>query len=209
MPGQRSARGRARGSWALRLAGIGFVVLVAGGAVAADLLAGHRHAAKPPARLSTKVASVQTVSLLTPGPAGQAGSAGDPQFLLLSPDGLAFTAISPGHLPTGYPQWTADQMVGGSYVFIYISSGRCLAAASGPAATLQRCDLSGRQRWIREYRSTSPNGQGYWQLRNAADGRCLSVGNPAAAAHGARSPAQLQRCARTPSWTQLIAFSGY
>jgi hypothetical protein len=210
MPGQRSARGRARGSWALRLAGIGFVVVVAGAAVSAYLLAGHRHAAKPPARLSTKVASVQAVGLLTPDAAGQAGAPAHPQLLLLSSGGLAFTTVSPGDPPAGFPEWTADQMVGGSYVFIYISSGQCLGSAPGAAATLQRCDLSGRQRWIRADGRTSASGQEYGQLRNAADGRCLTAASPAAASTataGAAGSASLQRCAQPPGWTQLTAFS--
>jgi hypothetical protein len=205
MPGQRSARGRARGSWALRLAGIGFVVVVAGGVVAGYLAAGHRAAAKPAARLSSKVASVQAVGLLTPDAAGQAGAPAQPQLLLLSAGGLAFTPVRPGGPPASFPEWTADQMVGGSYIFIYITSGQCLGAAPGGTATLQRCDLSGRQRWIRTGGPASANGQQYGQLRNTADGRCLAAGGQGAA--GAAGAASLQRCAATPGWTQLTAFS--
>ena len=178
---------------------------VAGGAVAVYLIAGHRPAAKAPARLSTKVASVQAVGLLTPDASRQAGAPAQPQLLLLSPAGLAFTTVSHGGPPASFPEWTADQMVGGSYIFIYISSGQCLGAAPGATAALQRCDLSGRQRWIREDGRTTASGQEYGQLRNAADGRCLTAGGPAAA--GGAGSVSLQRCARPPGWTQLTAFS--
>ncbi len=100
-------------------------------------------------------------------------------------------------------------MVGGSYIFIYISAGRCLSSASGQA-TLQRCDLSQRQRWTREYHGTDASGQELWRLRNAADGRCLTVGGPVAAAAATGSGADLQPCGSGVSWRQLIAFwSGY
>ena len=100
-------------------------------------------------------------------------------------------------------------MVGGSYIFIYISTGRCLSSASGQA-TLQRCDLSERQRWTREYHGTDASGQELWRLRNAADGRCLTVGGPVAAAAATGSGADLQPCGSGVSWRQLMAFwSGY
>ena len=99
-------------------------------------------------------------------------------------------------------------MVGGGYIFIYISAGRCLAATPARAAVLQRCDLSDRQRWTREYHSTDATGQDYWQLRNDADGRCLTVGSPVASAGGTAAGAQLelQRCGTGGSWRQLVAF---
>ncbi len=99
-------------------------------------------------------------------------------------------------------------MVGGGYIFIYISTGRCLAATPARAAVLQRCDLSDLQRWTREYHSTDATGQDYWQLRNDADGRCLTVGSPVASAGGAAPGAQLelQRCGTGGSWRQLVAF---
>jgi hypothetical protein len=190
---------------------VGFVVLVAAGAVAVYLLAGHRHAAKPAARLSTKVASVQAVGLLTPDASSQAGAPARAQLLLLSAGGLGFTPVTPGAPPAGYPEWTADQMVDGSYVFIYISTGQCLGSAPGAAAALQRCDLSARQRWTREDRTTSASGQAYGQLRNATDGRCLTAASPGpAGGTGAPGPgggAALRPCAAQPGWTQLTAFS--
>ncbi len=98
-------------------------------------------------------------------------------------------------------------MVGGSYIFIYISTGRCLDATASHAAVLERCDLSERQRWTREYHSTGASGQDYWQLRNDSDGRCLTVGSPVAAGSaGAGAGAELQRCGTGGSWPQLIAF---
>jgi len=192
-------------------------VLLAGSAATVYALAGHQPAAKHADRLSARVASVQTVGLATPGPAGGPGGTAsdeDPELLLAAPHGLMFRAVRPADLPGGYPEWTADQMVGGGYIFIYIQTGRCLASGAGPVATLQRCDLSERQRWSREYYSTDSSGQQYWQLRNAADRRCLTAGarsaTAAAAGSAAGSAAQLQRCGTGASWRQLIAFwSGY
>jgi Ricin-type beta-trefoil lectin domain-like len=208
MPGQRSARARARGSWALRLAGIAVAVLLAGGGAALYVVAGQGHG-KPAARLSGRVAGVQTVGLAAPGPATQP-TAGQPAasagLLLASPHGLIFSPANRTDPPASYPEWTADQMVGGSYIFIYISTGQCLSAAAGQAATLRRCDLSQWQRWTRAYYSTNAAGDGLWQLRNGADGRCLTVGGPVAAATATGSVAALQRCGADGSWRQLIAF---
>ncbi len=67
---------------------------------------------------------MQTVGMASPGP----GSDGSAELLLASPHGLAFTPAKPTQLPASFPEWTADQMVGGGYIFIYISSGRCLGA---------------------------------------------------------------------------------
>jgi Ricin-type beta-trefoil lectin domain-like len=208
MPGQRSARARARGSWALRLAGIGLAVLLAGGGVVAYLVTEPGQDAKHDAGPSVRVASVQTVGLASPGPAGQAGPGTAPELLLAGPRGLTFAPAKPTALPAGFPEWTADQMVGGGYVFIYTSTGRCLAVTPARAAVLQRCDLSDRQRWTREYHSTDATGQNYWQLRNDADGRCLTVGSPVASSGGAAPGArlELQRCGTGGSWRQLIAF---
>ena len=99
-------------------------------------------------------------------------------------------------------------MVGGGYIFIYISTGQCLGATGARTAALQRCDLSERQRWTREYHSTGANGQDYWQLRNDDNGRCLAVGSPVAAAGSAAAGGQLelQPCGTGGSWRQLIAF---
>jgi len=196
----------------LRLAGIGVAVLLAGGGVVAYLVAEPGQHAQHDASLPVRVASVQTVGLASPGPAGQAGPGTAPELLLAGPRGLTFTPARPAAPPAGYPEWTADQMVGGGYIFIYISTGRCLAATAAQAAALQRCDLSERQRWTREYHGTDATGQDYWQLRNAADGRCLTAGSPVAATGTAGPGArlELQPCGTGGSWRQLVAFwSGY
>jgi hypothetical protein len=187
----------------MRLAGIGFAVLIAGSAAAVYVLAGQRHVTNHDSPLSARVSSEQAVGLASPGPAGRAAAA--PELLVVAPHTLEFTPVKPADLPAGYPEWTADQMVDGSFIFIYISSGQCLSAA-GPAATLRRCDLTEQQRWTREHSSTGSGGLDYWQFRNDADGRCLTVGTPPGAADGAGAAADLQRCAATPSWTQLISF---
>ncbi len=50
----------------------------------------------------------------------------------------------------GQPEWIADVMTDGGYIFIYLPTSQCLAA-TGPRArprlTAARCDLSLRQRW--------------------------------------------------------------
>ena len=189
----------------MRLAGIGFAVLIAGSGAAVYVLAGHRHLTGHGSGLPARVARVEAVGLASPGPAGQAAPAAAPELLAGTPHGLEFTPVKPTDLPAGYPEWTADQMVGGSYIFIYISSGQCLSAA-GPAPALRRCDLSEQQRWTRAYSSAGSGGLAYWQFRNNADGRCLAVGTAPGAAGAAGAPADLQRCAAVPSWTQLISF---
>ena len=184
-------------------------MLLAAGGTAGYLLVGQVHAARHASRLSARVASVQTVGLAAPGPASRAAAGTAAELLLASPHGLTFRPAKRTDLPAGYPEWTADQMVGGSYIFIYISTGRCLSSTSGQA-TLQRCDLSERQRWTREYHGTDASGQELWHLRNAADGRCLTVGSPVAAAAAAGSGAELQPCGNGVTWRQLMAFwSGY
>jgi hypothetical protein len=206
MPGQRSAHGRARGSWALRFAGIGFVVLLAGGATAGYLATSRSHPRKP-AALPTAVTSEQAVGLFTAPAPGHGHTAGS--WLLQPASGrLAFTPGSPASPPPGFPEWTADQMSGGGYIVIDITSGECLSAGPGQAPALRHCDLSRQQRWNRTQRGTSAGTQQYAELRNAASGRCLSVASPAATAPAASpAPAQLASCAADPSWAQLITFS--
>lgn len=205
MPGQRSAHGRARGSWAVRFAGIGFVVLLAGGATAGYLATSRSHSRKPAALPST-VTSEQAVGLLT-APAPGHGAAAGSRLLMQSGGQLTFTPARPASLPAGFPEWTADQMTGGGYVFIDIASGECLAAGRGHAPTLERCDLSRQQRWTRAQRGGSAGTQQFAELRSAASGRCLSVATPVPSGP---APAQLASCAASPSWTQLITFfSGF
>jgi hypothetical protein len=216
MLGERSAGARrARGSRAARIAGIGVVLLLAATGIIASLVASHPHVtprgtalpagrAAPPAR----VASVQEVGLVSPGPAaaagGAAGAAAAPaETLLKSGSGLAFALVEQ---PT--PEWTADQMVGGTYIFIYISDGMCLSSAGRGvtghgAAVLQRCNLGYAQRWRRQ----EADARGYWQLRNAGDGRCLTLADAVPAAGPGRFRAELAPCGGQQDWRQRVTFS--
>jgi hypothetical protein len=215
MAGLRGPGGRTRGSWIPRLAGIGLVVLpaVAGAAVYlahanAPRSSGARsHPASTPT-VQARVLSTQPAGIADPGPPGRDGARATPELLLDSAAGLRFSPASESRPPPGYPEWTVDQMQDGSYTIIYISTGRCLAASAGSAAgvLLQRCDLSIRQRWLRQFQDHGAASHSFWLMRNAATGRCLTAGAALAAGRSAARPAQLQSCARSPGWQQLITF---
>src|SRR6185437_13058705 len=96
-------RPRTRGSWAARMIGISFVVLVAGAGVAAYLVFGTR-AIKTADVLPTRVLSTQAVGLVVSAPAASGSGAGPPAAA-----------------------WTSDQMAGGTYILIYLQNGLCLA----------------------------------------------------------------------------------
>jgi hypothetical protein len=202
MRGQGSGRGRLRSSGAARLAGAGLAVLLAAVGVTAYLIA---DAGKGAAPLPTQVLGTQAVGLVNPGPAGvveasgraSAGTSQSGGTLVASRPGLTFsTAAQAG------AQWTADQMAGGTYIFIYLANGLCLASPALPAATamLQRCDLAADQRWLRQELTVSSGGTDYWQLRNAADSQCLTAGS-------AGQVAQVEPCQAPPGWNQLVSFA--
>ena len=194
MPGKRNARSRVRGSWAARLIGIGLAILLAG--IGATLYLIYGNQASPAATLPTRVLGTQAIGLVNPGPPPQAGASAAPQAFLASRSDLSF-------VPAGPPaaDWTADQLAGGTYIFIYLPNGRCLASSRASAVTLARCDLGAAgQRWVRQ-RLASQGGVDYWQLRNLSNGRCLT-----AAAQPGRSTARLERCQASPGWIQLVAF---
>jgi hypothetical protein len=200
MRGKRDARARVRGSGMARLTGAGLAILLAGVGVAAYLIVGGSHARPDASELPAKVLGTQAVGLVNPGPAP---SGADPQMLLLlaTRDGLSFT--SAGQVGAN---WTADQMSGGTYIFIYLPNGLCLGSARGTPAALQRCSLQANQRWAPERQVTGANGVDYSQLRNLSDGRCLTAVAAAGAASSAPTTARLERCQAAPDWHQLIAF---
>jgi hypothetical protein len=186
------------------MVGIAFVVLVAGAGIAAYLVFGTR-ARKTADVLPTRVLSTQAVGLVVAGPAGAAGATSAPQMLTASSSDLSFARGG-----AGGAAWTSDQMAGGTYIFIYLQNGLCLApkpvssSASGTpaparAVLLQRCNLLASQRWVRQDRTPGAGGLDYWQLRNLADGRCLTAGPDGSAA-------QLETCAASPGRQQLVAF---
>jgi hypothetical protein len=190
MPGKRSARSRVRGSWAARLTGAGFAILLAAVGAAVYLLVGGAHADNDSSDLPTRVLTTQAIGLAS------SPSASDVDVLAAAPSGLAFS----GSESTG-ASWTADQMAGGTYIFIYLQNGRCLGPSRAASVSLQRCSLQADQRWVRQHSVIGGNGLEYWQLRNLSDGRCLT-----AVAAGGPPVARLERCQPSPGTGQLIAF---
>jgi hypothetical protein len=188
MPGKRNARSRVRGSWAARLTGVGFAILLAAVGAAVYLLVGGAHADS--SDLPTRVLATQAIGL------AYSPSAANVDTLEAASSGLGFG----GSESTG-ANWTADQMAGGTYIFIYLQSGRCLGPSRASDVSLQRCSLQAPQRWVRQHSVQGSNGLEYWQLRNLSNGRCLT-----AVAAGGPAAARLERCQASPGASQLIAF---
>jgi hypothetical protein len=202
MPGKRSSRTRVRGSWAARLTGAGFAILLAVVGVATYLVVGGSHASKDATALPTRVVGTQAIGLINTGPATSGDANPDPQTLLASRSGLSF--VTSGQSGAN---WTADQMVGGTYIFIYLPTGQCLGPSSlGSLAGLAKCNLAASQRWVRRDGQADSTGLEYWQLRNLASGLCLTSVAAKGPAKTAASAARLQRCQSRPGWRQLIAF---
>ncbi len=206
MPGQRRTAGqRARDSRLPRLAGFGVAVLVAGGLVTAYLLAFHPAIAHHAAPLPTKVVSYQSVGLVVADT--QPGSPADQLLQLLSPHGTPqFSALAQTQLAEGSPQWTADLMAGGSYIFIYLPTGQCLSEigqVSQPKLALQHCDLSARQRWRRMQPAVPAQAHDFYQYANLDDGSCLTQRG---VLPGQIYSASLAECSASHPADQLIAF---
>jgi hypothetical protein len=201
MPGKRNARSRVRGSWAARLTGGAFAILLAGVGVAAYLIVGGAHADNSGDVLPTKVLATQAIGLVDAGPAQAAGATPAPQTLLASRSDLSFRAV--GDVTA---DWTADQMAGGTYIFIYLPNGLCLGSPGPKSVALQRCNLQASQRWIRQRSVVGTSGLDYWQLRNLALDRCLTAASAPRQAAAAGSDARLGACQAVPGWNQLVAF---
>lgn len=218
MPGQRGiSTRRSRGSWAVRIAGIA-LALVAAATVASVLVLTqgtprarkHSHAPPPP----RNVVSALTVALVNPGPPPRPDSRPVPEMLQESATGLAFTATGGGQASSGAGQasgqeWTADQMAGGTYIFIYVPDGRCLtapASLTATTATLARCNLGIGQRWRHQFFGTDAAGRDDWQLRSAVDGRCLTAVPPALGSQPGESGVALRGCSVPVGWRQIISF---
>jgi hypothetical protein len=205
MPGQRHSAGpRSRGSWLARLTGISVVLLLAGGGVAVYLVELHPAAARPATSLPTKVLSRQTVGLIAQR---TQPSSGGQLLQLLSPQGtLQFSPVARAQEQAGTPQWTANLMAGNSYIFIFLPSGDCLAAA-GPARqpklALKHCDLTAGQRWRRVRQAVVSQGHDFYQYANLGNGACLTE---AAGQSGLAYGAALETCSPSAPADQLIAF---
>ncbi len=187
MPGKRNARSRVRGSWAARLTGAAFAILLAAVGAAVYLVVGGAHADNSASELPTRVLATQAIGL-----ADSAAGGSDGDTLVTAPSGLAFSGSG-----SAGANWTADQMAGGTYIFIYLQDGLCVGPARATSVSLQRCSLEADQRWVRQHPVTSSNGLEYWQLRNLGDGRCLTAVGAAA---------RLEPCRASPGASQLIAF---
>jgi hypothetical protein len=190
------------------LAGAGLAVLLGAAGATAYLIIDR--VGDPP--LPTRVLGTQAIAMVSPGAAGPQGWSGTgpaPGTLLDSAGRLTFSANA-----RGGAGWTADQMAGGTYIFIYLANGGlCLTSPALPAtaAVLARCDLAANQRWVRVGPTAGGGGLNYWQLRNDADGRCLAAGSPVTAAGngaagGSGPAARMQSCQSAPSWHQLVTF---
>jgi Ricin-type beta-trefoil lectin domain-like len=157
--------------------------------------------------LSAKVTSEQAVGLANLGQTGQAGAANSAATLLFaSAGGLVFTPSSGGENVDSSQQWQADELGRGQFVLLFTPDGLCLTAVgsgSQASAQLARCDSGLDQRWSHPFEGTDGMGRDYWQLRSAADGECLALGS---AGSDGESVAQLQHCAATKPWQQLVMF---
>ena len=200
---------RAKGSWTPRLAGIAVVVVVAGGALGVYLgtahpphpasVASHHH--RP--RLSVKVVQVKTVGVIDFGPDDngrpwQGNTSDRPLMLMPAGQVLDFVAISRRKLLSGPPEWTADQMVDGSEIFIYVPTGQCLSPLGAGRVQLTHCSLGLAQRW-RPLHSRVVLGEAIAQYADAKTGTCLT-------AQSYPAPAVLSTCGPARTKTQEIAF---
>jgi len=188
------------------MSGIGVAVLIAGGAVAAYLVALHpaRHPSPP---LPTKVLSFQAVGLIAP--VAQPGSSSGKLLQLLGTGGTPqFTPLGRAEERAGTPHWTADLMAGNSYIFIDLPTGHCLAAtgpADRPKLALEHCDLKAQQRWRRTRAPVQIQGHDFYQYANLADASCITeTGELPGPVYGAA----LQSCGAVRAPDQLIGFWG-
>jgi len=194
---------RTKGSWTPRLAGIGVIVVLAGGVLAVYLGTAHgqgpvapgHHRSSPP---TSKVASVQTVGLVDfgvyddgDGESWQNDADDHPMMLLKKGSAISFVAISAAEIVSGTPEWTADQLTDGGDIFIYVPTGQCLTAASNGSLSLTHCDLSTDQRW-RTASSEVVMTEPITQYANVSTGRCLT-------APRSPGPALMTACASSQS----------
>ncbi|HEY2508965.1 MAG TPA: RICIN domain-containing protein [Streptosporangiaceae bacterium] len=201
-PGPRRTSGSSRrASWLPRLVGLAVVVVLAGGGVLAYVVGVRPHIEHRTPPLPTTVISAETVGLVAQTP-------GSAQLLqLLNPAGKpGFTPLSTAQAEQGSGQWTANQMAGGTYIFIFLPSGQCLTAA-GPARRptlgLAHCVLTAPQRWRRTNSARLSDGHAFYQYASLSDGECLTQPGTQP---GGRYLASLSTCSAPADATQLIAF---
>ena len=204
--GARHQRSRASHVWVFGSAGLAAAVAVA--IVAVILLTDGSTPAAPRATPpAMNITSTQAVGVANLGPPPARGSAaGTGSLLAQSPAGLAFTPGGGGQAVQPSQQWQADQMGGGAYILVFTADRECLttvATRHGVTAVLARCRLGLSDRWYHPYLGTDPAGRDYWQLRSAANGRCLAVGGKQPDGH---IGVAMQPCSSSMPWQQLITF---
>ena len=126
----------------------------------------------------------------------------------MGPQGTpAFSALGQAQAAQGgTPQWTADLMAGGSYIFIYLPTGQCLSAvgtAGEARLTLRHCDLDASQRWRRTQLAVAARAHDFYQYANLRDGSCVTQ---TGMLPGQVFGASLAACASSQPADQLIAF---
>lgn len=191
-----------------RLAGLGAIVLIAGGGAGVYVItfhpAKHHHAAPLPTKLAS---SPETVGLIAQsGSAASSGSSSGQLVQLLSSQGApTFTPLSAAAAAAqSHGPWNESLIVGGTYIFIFSPDNYCLAAGAHSTLVLARCDQSARQqRWRRVNAQLIRDGHDFYQYANLADGKCLSqltavAGQPVAAG--------LTACDAAQPPSQMIAF---
>lgn len=206
MPGQRhTARPRTRGSRLPRLAGLGVIVVLAAGGAAIYVAGFHPAAEKRPAPLPTRVASTETVGLVAE-PAAAGGPAGAIMQLLTPQQRPAFSPVGISQQQQGQPEWIADVMTDGGYIFIYLPTSQCLASAgprARPRLTAERCNLGSAQRWRRLGTGVLVDRHDFYQFANTSSGKCITQGS-GSAAQGVT--AGLAACDPARPASQLLAF---
>jgi hypothetical protein len=219
---------RTRGSWIPRLTGVGVVVVVTAGGLTA-YLAMHQSATSPgrhhhshrQSALSSKVLKAQTVGLIDFGPdddgdAFQHDSDDHPLMLKPTSLGLTFVTISRRMMADGSPDWTVNEMAGGSTIFIYGPDGQCLTArehastalkskVDGDLVDLAHCNLGRWQRWTPVH-PTTELGQAFAAYRNDQAGYCLTAPRPLKHGRANPGPATLAKCGPPRDRSQEIAF---
>ena len=178
--------------------------MLAGVAAAAYAVAFHPAKPHHAAVLPTKVLSVQTVGLV--GEPAEPDASSKLVQLLSQQQGPTFSPVQQSQEISGVPEWTADQMAGGTYIFIYLPTGHCLASsgpASKPVLAVQRCDLSLQQRWRRMGNLILRSGHDFFQFASAASGKCLTQVAASASQPGG---AGLASCDPLQPVSQLLAF---
>lgn len=204
MPGQRrTVRPRTRGSWLPILTGLGAIVVLAGAGAAAYVVAFHPAKPVHPVSLPSRVLGVQTVGLI--GEVPPSASASNLVQLLSSRVSPTFSPVPQSEAVSGTPDWTADQMAGGTYIFIYLPTGQCLASrgsSSRPVLAMQHCDLSSPgQRWQRQGAAVLTTGHDFYEFQDVGSGKCISqivAGRTVGAALAPCNPAKPAR--------ELLAF---